>query len=60
MLAVVLATFGGGAGIAVIAIGGALLYAGLLFAFGRMSVADVEIIGEDADVAALLEHHRGF
>ena len=32
----------------------------LLFAFGRMSVADVEIIGEDADVAALLEHHRGF
>ncbi|GAO53061.1 cation:proton antiporter [Novosphingobium sp. MD-1] len=39
VLAVVLATFGGGAGIAVVAIGGALLYAGLLFAFGRRLLA---------------------
>lgn len=32
----------------------------LLFAFGRMSVADVQVIGEDADVAQLYAHHRGF
>ncbi|QIK73611.1 TIGR03085 family protein [Propioniciclava coleopterorum] len=32
----------------------------LLFAFGRMSVARVDVIGEDADVEDLLADHRGF
>ena len=32
----------------------------LLFAFGRMSVAEVAVYGEDDDVAALLADHRGF
>jgi Kef-type K+ transport system membrane component KefB len=35
VLAVVLATFGGGSGVAVLAIGGAFLYAGFLLLFGR-------------------------
>ncbi|MBD8679294.1 cation:proton antiporter [Sphingomonas sp. CFBP 13720] len=39
VLAVVLATFGGGAGIAVIAIGGAVLYAAFLILFGRRLLA---------------------
>lgn len=32
----------------------------LLFAFGRTSVAEVAIYGEQADVAALLADHHGF
>lgn len=39
VLAVVLATFGGGSGVAVVAIGGALLYAGFLMLFGRRLLA---------------------
>ena len=39
VLAVVLATFGGGSGVAVVAIGGALLYAGFLLLFGRRLLA---------------------
>lgn len=50
VLAVVLATFGGGPGIAVLAIGGGLLYAGFLFLFGRRLLAPlgarVEAAGE--------------
>jgi Kef-type K+ transport system membrane component KefB len=39
VLAVVLATFGGGSGVAILAIGGAILYIGFLFAFGRRLLA---------------------
>ena len=39
VLAVVLATFGGGAGVAVIAIGGAVLYAAFIVLFGRKLLA---------------------
>jgi Kef-type K+ transport system membrane component KefB len=39
VLAVVLATFGGGAGVAVIAIAGAILYAGFMILFGRRLLA---------------------
>jgi len=39
VLAVVLATFGGGSGVAILAIGGAVLYIGFLFAFGRRLLA---------------------
>ncbi len=39
VLAVVLATFGGGAGIAILAIGGAVLYAVFLILFGRRLLA---------------------
>ncbi|AJP70882.1 cation:proton antiporter [Sphingomonas hengshuiensis] len=39
VLAVVLATFGGGPGIAVLAIGGGVLYAGFLLVFGRRLLA---------------------
>ncbi|WP_116092122.1 cation:proton antiporter [Sphingomonas crusticola] len=39
VLAVVLATFGGGSGVAVLAIGGAVLYAGFLILFGRKLLA---------------------
>ncbi|KQT31754.1 potassium transporter [Sphingomonas sp. Leaf412] len=39
VLAVVLATFGGGSGLAVVAIGGAFLYAGFLILFGRRLLA---------------------
>lgn len=39
VLAVVLATFGGGSGIATVAIGGAILYAGFLMLFGRRLLA---------------------
>jgi Kef-type K+ transport system membrane component KefB len=39
VLAVVLATFGGGSGVATLAIGGAILYIGFLFAFGRRLLA---------------------
>ncbi|UYY57870.1 cation:proton antiporter [Sphingomonas sp. S2-65] len=39
VLAVVLATFGAGAGVAVIAIGGAILYAGFMILFGRKLLA---------------------
>lgn len=35
VLAVVLATFGGGSGVAILAIGGAILYVGFLLLFGR-------------------------
>ena len=50
VLAIVLASFGGGPGIAVLAIGGGLLYAGFLFLFGRRLLAPlgraVEAAGE--------------
>ncbi|HVJ03875.1 MAG TPA: cation:proton antiporter [Sphingomonas sp.] len=39
VLAIVLATFGAGAGVAVIAIGGALLYAGFMLIWGRKLLA---------------------
>jgi Kef-type K+ transport system membrane component KefB len=39
VLAVVLATFGGGSGVAILAIGGAILYAGFLLLFGRRLLA---------------------
>ena len=39
VLAIVLATFGGGSGVAVLAIGGAVLYAGFLILFGRKLLA---------------------
>jgi Kef-type K+ transport system membrane component KefB len=39
VLAIVLATFGAGAGVAVIAIGGAILYTGLMMLFGRKLLA---------------------
>ena len=39
VLAVVLATFGGGSGVAILAIGGAVLYVGFLLAFGRRLLA---------------------
>ncbi|MBB4617106.1 cation:proton antiporter [Sphingomonas abaci] len=39
VLAVVLATFGGGSGVAILAIGGAILYVGFLLAFGRRLLA---------------------
>jgi len=39
VLAIVLATFGGGSGVAIVAIGGALLYAGFLLLFGRRLLA---------------------
>lgn len=39
VLAIVLATFGGGPGVAVLAIGGALLYFGFLLLFGRRLLA---------------------
>ncbi|PMZ24058.1 cation/H(+) antiporter, partial [Pseudomonas sp. FW306-02-F04-BA] len=35
VLAIVLATFGAGAGVAVLAIGGAILYIGFMLLFGR-------------------------
>ncbi|WP_343527678.1 cation:proton antiporter [Sphingomonas sp.] len=39
VLAIVLATFGGGSGIAILAIGGAILYVGFLVLFGRRLLA---------------------
>ncbi|MDQ1155734.1 Kef-type K+ transport system membrane component KefB [Sphingomonas sp. SORGH_AS 950] len=39
VLAVVLATFGGGSGVAILAIGGAFLYVGFLILFGRRILA---------------------
>jgi Kef-type K+ transport system membrane component KefB len=39
VLAIVLATFGAGAGVAVLAIGGAILYAGFMLLFGRRLLA---------------------
>jgi len=39
VLAVVLATFGGGSGVAILAIGGAILYVGFLILFGRRILA---------------------
>lgn len=39
VLAIVLATFGAGAGVAVIAIGGAILYGGFMLLFGRQLLA---------------------
>ncbi len=39
VLAVVLATFGGGSGVAIVAIGGAFAYAGFLLLFGRRLLA---------------------
>lgn len=50
VLAIVLATFGAGAGVAVIAIGGAILYTGFMMLFGRKLLAPlgraVEVRGE--------------
>ena len=39
VLAIVLATFGGGPGVAILAIGGAVIYVGLLILFGRRLLA---------------------
>ncbi len=46
VLAVVLATFGAGAGVAVLAIGGAVLYAGFMLLFGRKLLAPLGRIVE--------------
>lgn len=46
VLAVVLATFGGGAGVAVLAIGGALIYATFIILFGRKLLAPLGRIVE--------------
>jgi Kef-type K+ transport system membrane component KefB len=48
VLAVVLATFGGGSGVAVLAIGGAILYAGFLLLFGRRLFAPLGRVVERA------------
>jgi Kef-type K+ transport system membrane component KefB len=53
VLAIVLATFGGGASVAIVAIGGAILYAGLMLCFGRRLLAP---LGRRAERTGVLDH----
>ncbi|MDG4870249.1 cation:proton antiporter, partial [Guyparkeria sp. 1SP6A2] len=53
VLALVLAAFGGGPGVAVLAIGGGVLYAGFILLFGRRLLAPLgRIVERDGEMSS--------